>query len=174
MWHTGIAIEHLIKELGATHLVGVDVSAKSLEVARSLYGSDRVRLALLDQHNPEQDIDLVFCSGVFHHIPPNERPEAVGHVFQSLSPGGLFALWENNPWNPIRFSMSRAEIDREAIPIFPSEAERLVVQGRFKLINTTFRFLFPRVLKSMRIIEPYICRLPLGAAYLVLAKKPLI
>jgi hypothetical protein len=25
---------------------------------------------------------------------------AVDYVYRSLRPGGLFAFWENNPWNP--------------------------------------------------------------------------
>jgi SAM-dependent methyltransferase len=54
----------------------------------------------LSGYQPAGQADLAFCNGVFHHIPLEERAEAVAYVYRSLRPGGLFAFWENNPVEP--------------------------------------------------------------------------
>ena len=62
--------------------------------------------------NPPSQIDLVFCNGVFHHILPQGRGAVLDYVKSCLKPGGLFALWENNPWNPgTRYVMNRVSFD---------------------------------------------------------------
>jgi SAM-dependent methyltransferase len=128
---------------------------------------------LLSQYQPSEQIDLAFCNGVFHHIPLNERPAAVNFVHRSMRPGGLFALWENNPWNPgTRYVMSRVPFDRDAITLTPPEARRLVQAGGFEILRTDFLFIFPRVLRWFRGLESLVSRLPLGAQYQVLCRKP--
>ena len=115
---------------------------------------------------------MVFCNGVFHHILPAERAAAVDYIFHNLRPGGIFAFWENNPWNPgTRYVMSRIPFDRDAITLSPPTARRLLCDGGFEIERTDFLFLFPRALGWLRGIEPLVCRLPLGAQYQVLARK---
>lgn len=47
-------------------------------------------------------------------------------VRRSLRPGGVFAFWEINPWNPgTRHVMSRIPFDRDAIMLTPPEARWL-------------------------------------------------
>ena len=41
-----------------------------------------------------------------------------------------------------------------------------------EVLRTDFLFIFPRVLKWLRWIEPLVSRLPLGGQYLVLGRKP--
>ena len=95
-------------------------------------------------------------------------------VFRRLRPGGLFALWENNPWNPgTRYVMSRIPFDRDAVPLAPPEARRLVRACGFEVLRTDFLFLFPRALRLMRPLEARLSRLPLGAQYQVLCRRPL-
>jgi hypothetical protein len=42
----------------------------------------------------------------------------------------------------------------------------------FEILRTQFLFVFPRALAKLRPLEPALARFPLGAQYLVLAKKP--
>lgn len=117
--------------------------------------------------------DLVYCNGVFHHISAGERPGAIEQVFKALKPGGLFALWENNPWNPVtRYAMSRVPFDRDAILVWPTQARRLLRSAGFEVLRTDFVFFFPAGLRKLRFLEPHLCKLPLGGQYLVLARKP--
>jgi len=67
---TGDTAPHLLGELGADHVTGVDTSRPCLETAVRKFGSERVRFVPADEFRPAGDHDLVFCNGVFHHIPP--------------------------------------------------------------------------------------------------------
>jgi len=171
---TGSSSRLFLETLGAEYLIGTDRSPKSLEVARRTYSSKRVQFFLFDAYQPCGQFDLVFCNGVFHHIAPRERVSAIDYVFRSLRPGGLFAFWENNPWNPgTRYVMSRIPFDRNAITLTPPEARQLLRVAGFKILRTDFLFIFPRILSWCRWIEPFCSRLPLGAQYQVLCRKPL-
>jgi SAM-dependent methyltransferase len=170
---TGSAAPLLIELLKAESVTGVDVSAQSLELARKAHGSERCRFLLHTDYRPNGEADLAFCNGVFHHIPSQERAAAVEFVFRAVRPGGWFALWENNPWNPgTRYVMSRIPFDREAVLLWPGQTRRLLEAGGFEARRTDFLFIFPRPLRWLRWIEPHVSRLPLGAQYQVLGRKP--
>jgi trans-aconitate methyltransferase len=170
---TATATPYLFDLLGARTVVGVDVSPKSLDVARETYKSETASFHLLDDYGPAGDVDLVFSNGVFHHIPPPEREAAVDYVWRSLRPGGLFALWENNPWNPgTRYIMSRCPFDDDAITLSPPESRRLLSARGFSVVRCDFAFFFPRVLSALRFLEPRLARVPFGAQYMVLGSKP--
>ena len=170
---TGSSVPYLFDLIKAESVIGVDISAKSLELATQTHGSARTRFSLFSDYQPNGQLDMVFCNGVFHHIPLSERAGAVNYVHRSLRPGGLFALWENNPWNPgTRLVMSRIPFDRDAIMVSAPEARRLLRQGGFEIVRTDFLFIFPSILSWFRGIEPFVSRLPLGAQMQVLARKP--
>lgn len=169
---SGAASPLLLHGLGADAVLAVDVAGPLLESARSEHGSERIIFMARSEHVPASCCDLAFCNGVFHHIPPSERLDAVGYVRSVLRPGGLFALWENNPWNPgTRYVMSRIPFDRGAVMIFPREARTLVRARGFETVRTDFLFVFPRSLRAFRWMEGALSRLPLGAQYQVLARK---
>jgi SAM-dependent methyltransferase len=169
---TGSTAPLLLDLPGAEHVLGTDVSKGLLDVARRDHGADQVDFALLGSP-PPGCIDLAYCNGVFHHIPPAERGDAVDYVWSALRSRGLFALWENNPWNPAtRLVMRRIPFDRDAITLSAPETRRLLQARGFDILRTDFLFVFPRQLAALRRAEPALARLPLGAQYLVLAVKP--
>ena len=169
---TGSALPFLFDLIGVDFIIGIDRSSRSLDVAKRTRGSERIEFLLVDQYLPSGQIDLAFCNGVFHHIPLNERGAAVEYVHRSLRPGGLFAMWENNPWNPgARYVMSRIPFDRGAITLSSVETRRLLRAGGFEILRTDFLFIFPRMLSWLRGLEPLVSRLPLGAQYQVLCRK---
>ncbi|HET9529269.1 MAG TPA: class I SAM-dependent methyltransferase [Blastocatellia bacterium] len=169
---TGSSTPYLFDLLGAATITGVDISQRSLETARRVFGSDRSQFLLFSEHEPREAIDLAFSNGVFHHIPPDERAQAVDYVYRSLCRGGLFALWENNPWNPgTRLVMSRIPFDRDAIMLSSLEAKRLLRSCGLEVLRTDFLFIFPRQLKWLRALEPALSRLPLGAQYQIICRK---
>lgn len=169
---TGSSVPFFLDILGAQHLVGTDESSKSLDIAIQTYKSDRTEFYLVDAYQPCGRFDLVFCNGVFHHVPPAERVKAIDYIFRSLRPGGVFAFWENNPWNPgTRYAMSRTPFDREAVMLAPSEAQSLLQAKGFEVLRTDFLFIFPRILRWFRFTEPFCSRLPLGAQYQILCRR---
>jgi SAM-dependent methyltransferase len=168
----GSSTPHFRRHFPQSELLGLDVSAPSIQHALELHG-DASKFMLLDDARDTRECDLVYCNGVFHHIAPHDRGEWAARVRQMLVPGGFFALWENNPWNPgTRMVMRRIPFDREAIPLTPGEARAMLVQSGFEIIGTRFRFYFPKALKILRGLERFGERVPLGAQYCVLARKP--
>ena len=67
--------------------------------------------------------------------------------------------------------MKHGEVDRNAVPIAPPEARRLLTAGRFRLLRTDYLFFFPSYVPGLRALEKYLFRLPIGGQYLVLAQK---
>jgi hypothetical protein len=57
-------------------------------------------------------------------------------------------------------------------PAHPPEARRLLETGGLQILRTDYLFLFPRMLKLFRGLEPLLARWPLGAQYQVLCRKP--
>jgi SAM-dependent methyltransferase len=170
---TGSAIPLLFDLIGTQAVVAIDTSMKCLDVAKRTHDCKQAQFLAYSQYKPSEQIDLAYSNGTFHHIPPNERAAAVNYVYRSLRSGGLFALWENNPWNPgTRYVMSRIPFDRDAIPLTPSEARHLLHAGGFEALRTDFLFIFPRMFRWFRGIEPLLSKYPLGAQYQILCRKP--
>lgn len=170
---TGSTTPWIHQLLNAESVLGVEDSPKLIEVARRGFGGARTSFLSRKELEPDESVDLVFSSCVFHHIPVSERASAIQTLFRSLKPGGLFSLWEQNPWNPAtKFLMSRCEFDKDAVTLTPPEARGLLRAGGFEIVRTDFLFLFPKPLAWLRWLEPIVSRMPLGAQYEVLGRKP--
>lgn len=162
----------LLIALKAESVVGVDVSEKSIAVARASYPSSQFIFETTRGFQPREQMDLAYCNGVFHHIPPVERPGAVAFVRAALKTRGLFSFWENNPWNPAtRYVMSRCAFDHDATTLTPVESRALLRSGGFEIVRSDFRFIFPRSLRWLRKLEDAVYRLPLGTQYQLLCRK---
>lgn len=169
---TGTYLSLLAEFLQAEQVLGLDTSEESLAVAGETAGNERVQLATPARFLPQGDLDLVFCNGVFHHIPLAERPAVVNYVYRCLRPGGIFALWENNPWNPIHaFAMKHSTIDKNAIPLPPPESRRLLDSAQFQVIRTDYLFFLPGPFRWLRSLEKWLIKVPVGAQYQILARK---
>jgi SAM-dependent methyltransferase len=169
---TGSATPFIKECLRPEETLGVDVSAQSIDVARKNHGSNEAGFGLID--SPQSGhFDVAFCNGVFHHIDPAERQESLAYVFDSLKPGGVFALFENNPWNPATlYVMSRCAFDKDAITLSPPETRRRMRQAGFQILATRFLFIFPALLKVLRPLEAPLSLLPFGTQYCVVGQKP--
>ena len=173
---TGATAPILLALQHAESVLGVDASTRSIERARTLYGNHQgVTFLPTSEYVPDGRIDLAFCNGVFHHIPVDARDNAVRYVYDALRPSGLFALWENNPWNPgTRLVMSRIPFDRDAVTLNMFNARQLVQSNGFEILRVDFMFIFPHALRRLRWIEPHVARFPLGSQYQVLCRKPML
>ena len=170
---TGSATPYLRALPNVAEVVGVDISDKSLNCARATYQHPHVEFHNLSTLSQLGSFDLAFCNGVFHHIPTSERLGSLSQIYHALKPNGLFAFWENNPWNPgTRWVMSRVSFDRDAILLWPKEARRLLSEAGFEVVLTHFAFIFPKALGFLRFAEWPLRNLPLGAQYMLLARKP--
>lgn len=170
----GAATPFLQSILQAREVVGVDTSAESCELATTAFSASGASFGHPSTLGAQPaSFDLAYCNGVFHHIPPAERAACMAQIFAALKPGGWFAFWENNPWNPItRLLMALVPFDRDAIMLWPGESRGLMTTAGFGIQRTDFLFIFPAMLGFLRPLERHVCKLPTGAQYLVLARKP--
>jgi SAM-dependent methyltransferase len=170
---TGTAGPLLREVLGAETVVGVDPSEASLERARAEHPDPAISFLGLDRHVPDGSFDLGFVNGVFHHIPTASRAAAARDLCGSVRRGGVIALWENNPWNPgTRWVMRRVAFDRDAVMLSPREAARLLTQAGLAVVRVEHHFFFPRLLRWLRVGDPWLRSVPFGGQYLVLARRP--
>ena len=161
----------LATTFNADRVEGIDVSSSSIAEARKSNVIDKISFLTIDEWVPSGTMDLAHCNGVFHHILPAERQENLSSIRRALRPGGLFALWENNPWNPgTRHVMSQCAFDKDAITINPFEARRMLTLAGFKVLRSDFLFYFPRQLRLLRPVERWLRGLPLGGQYQVLCR----
>jgi SAM-dependent methyltransferase len=164
--------------LDAALVVGVDPSAASIAHGRSAHAA-QTRVQLVTSATFAADgamnasFDIAYCNGVFHHIAVDQRVAAAGVVHRALKHGGVLFLWENHAGNPgTRFVMARCDFDDDAIPVWPHQARSLLARAGFHVEQTAYRFLFPRSLSFLRPLERHLLRLPIGAQYVVVARKP--
>jgi SAM-dependent methyltransferase len=156
-------------------LLGVDTASQAIDYARTQHGSSRITFEMLERFIPDESFDLCYCNGVFHHIPLNERGEAMAVVYRALMPGGRFALFENNPLNPgTRMVMRRIPFDHDANTLLPWETIRLLRRAGFQVTRRPrFLFYFPRAMSGFRSLEPYLSGLPFGAQYWAVGSRPI-
>lgn len=92
-WHCRYAIE-----AGASEVIGVDLSQKMLERARSL-NDDRAityeQKAIEDARYEPESFDIVFSSLAFHYV--KDYAQVVQQIYQMLKPGGCFLFSVEHP-----------------------------------------------------------------------------
>jgi SAM-dependent methyltransferase len=166
----GTAVPYLIEQFEPVSVTGIDVSREILKEAAMRNRFPKVSFSRVDDF--AGTADLVFCNGVFHHVPPEERARALQFVRRALEPDGFFAFWENNPLNPgTRHVMSRCAFDRDALTIAPGKARKMLRAAGFEIMETTSAFFFPRALGFLRRLEGPFAPTLLGGQYLVLARR---
>jgi SAM-dependent methyltransferase len=173
-WGCGIgdAARYLSKVFPEAEITGTDLSAKAIAYARDNYSSEKLRFVNLNELE-DNHYDLCYVNGVFHHIAPHNRCAAVDTIYTALKPGGHFALFENNPWNPGAMMVMRSiPFDRNAQPLSFLETKRLLKKAGFVGgSRSRFLFFFPKILGFLRFAEPFFAKVPFGAQYYILVQK---
>lgn len=163
----------LARRFPGARVLGLDPSCRSIERAADRCGDRRVRFEVsAPPSRTDQPADLIYLNGVVHHVPPEERPRLFADLAERLAPGGVVALFENNPLNlGTRWVMARIVFDRDAVPLRAREARERLRAAGLAPIATTYLFYFPRLLRTLRPVERLLARVPLGAQYGVLARS---
>ncbi|MEA5582946.1 class I SAM-dependent methyltransferase [Nodularia harveyana UHCC-0300] len=94
---SGVSTEYLVHLNPEAQVVGIDLSAGTLEVAKARCkssGADRVEFHHLSLYDVEQlpgEFDLINCVGVLHHLPDPVR--GIQALAKKLAPGGLMHIF---------------------------------------------------------------------------------
>jgi SAM-dependent methyltransferase len=187
----GSNIPYLHNYFDRAKLYGCDISAESIEVAKKNY--QYCNFNVINNINDLQiynDIDCIFISTVFHHIPVQEHEYWINGLYNILKEnkndtGGHIIIFEHNMKNPLtKLTVKKSKIDEEAIMLNPKYCKRLLLNRFYKtrigdkeillkkdVIKLKYTYFFPWRNRFFTLIEHLLFWLPLGAQYCVYAKK---
>lgn len=166
----GIANAHkqLVNRVGK--LSGIDVSSESIALARQ--NNPGIQYDLFDgTHLPfaDRSYSAAFAVNVFHHVPIAQRPALVDDIRRVLRPGGLFAIFEHNPLNPVtRHIVNTCAFDKDAILLKRRDSETLLRGAGFGDVSTRYIFSIPPSGRLLRKVDRLFSLLPFGAQYYTL------
>jgi SAM-dependent methyltransferase len=156
-------------------LAGVDVSDRMIGRASRLNPWAEYRGFAPGGPLPfeEASFDVCFAISVLHHVPPPERAGLIDGMKRVIRPGGLLAVFEHNPFNPLtRRAVAGCEFDRDAELLRSHEARRLLREAGLPNPGRRYILFFTRTSELLRGIERRLGWLPLGAQYVAFAQRP--
>lgn len=165
----GIGAMHpaLVDRVG--RLDGVDVSEDAIRTAQSSNPGAHYKVydgAKLPYGDATYDMTLTVC--VMHHVPPDERQAFVAEAWRVTRPGGIFAVFEHNPLNPLtRLAVMRCPFDHDAVLLWPGETRSLLERQGFKIVDRDYLFFVPLKYGWAARLDRALSWLPLGAQYVV-------
>ena len=165
----GASLPHLQAAFPAAQVTGLEVSEKSLTIARDRAPAG-IRLVVYDGGPvlplPEASFDLIFTACVFHHIDQPLHQPLFSALHRLLKPGGVFCIFEHNPINPVtRYIVATCPFDENAVLIGGGDLKARLRKSGFGAIRLAYTGFFPGALRALRPLEPGLKSIPLGAQY---------
>ncbi len=156
-------------------LAGADIAPELLERAREAnpwaeYRDFRAGEALPFE---AESFDVSFAVCVLHHVAPAQRASLVAEMARVTRPGGIVAVFEHNPWNPLtRRAVAGCEFDADAVLLRRREAAGLLRGAGLDAVGGRYILFFPRESALLERIERGLGWLPLGAQYVACGRRP--
>jgi ubiquinone/menaquinone biosynthesis C-methylase UbiE len=158
----------------AAQLAGADVSQRSLDVAESRFPGMATGLRIEGQRIPAGDdtFRIAFSACVFHHIPHGEHVHWLRELRRVTRPGGMLAIFEHNPLNPLTVRVvNTCPFDENARLVRAKELLQSYLECGWKDPKVQYHLFFPHALSGLRVLEPYLSGIPFGGQYSVIAIK---
>lgn len=157
-----------------SRLSGIDISSESIRLAQEkapgacFAAYDGVRIPHADA-----SFAAAFAICVWHHVPVPAWQGFVAEALRVLKPGGVFAVFEHNPWNPLtRWAVERCVFDKDAVLLSMPTARRLMRQGGFEPVEARFILSLPAVDGLGARLDRALGFAPSGAQYCVAGRRP--
>lgn len=154
---------------------GTDVSHRMLQAASARLPQCDFSVCAPDGTLPFADdaFDLTFTSCTLHHVPADQQPRFLDSLARVTRPGGLVAVFEHNPWNPVtRAVVAGCEFDRDAVLLSAPRLRSLMLRSGLEPEPARYYLFAPPRWAALRFVDRLAHRVPLGAQYLVVAKVP--
>lgn len=164
----GIGAMHEPLSAIAARLAGCDPSAECLAQASAHHPAVDYREQAGNALPFAQDsFDATLAVCVFHHVPPAERDDLLADMARVTRPGGLVALIEHNPLNPLtRLAVARCDLDHDAILMGAREGRARLTRVGLRNAQSRHFLLVPSAARWAGMLERPFRALPLGAQYL--------
>ncbi|PZA09412.1 class I SAM-dependent methyltransferase [Rhodopseudomonas palustris] len=170
----GNSIPFFRKYFPGAQIASADVSARSLEICRERFpDADNLLLIEEDRIPPLGELyDIVFSACVFHHIPHDEHRHWLMELRRITRPGGMIAIFEHNPLNPLTVRAVRTcPFDENARLLFARTLMKRLRSAGWNEGAVHYNVFFPRSLAALRPLEERLGWLPFGAQYVAVARK---
>ena len=151
-----------------------EVSQASIDFAKARFPGNELYLKIDDSLNIDSNsYDIVFSACVFHHIPPSEHSYWLKELYRVLKPGGILAIYEHNPLNPLTvLTVKTSPLDVNAKLIFPRILCKQATKIGFVNTKISYKLFFPKFLSLFKFLEKYMGKLCFGAQYSFITQKP--
>lgn len=156
--------------------VGTDISEESINVAinKNINNCEFVWYngKILPFEN--NTFDIVFVSGVFHHIDKKDRLNILKELNRVLKINGYLIIFEHNPINPLtRYIVKKCPFDKDIELISSFNMKRNIFDAGFSNIMCNFTIFMPRnkFFQNMLWLEKYLYKNPIGGQYYCIATK---
>ena len=165
----GLCLRFIIREFKNSKIYAYDESQKSQAFAKKSYQG----INFLNNKNLEKNkYDIIFISGVLHHVQVAKRKRLILRLNKMLNKNGKIFITEHNPYNPItRKIVSECEYDKDASLLKKKLLFKLLKSNKFNVVTSGYYLFFPQLLNFLRPLEKLLRWLPLGGQYFVFAKK---
>ena len=154
---------------------GVDSSKKSIHEARARFLNSPDFQELNSSQWKNNKYDLIFSSGVFHHIPHQEHGPIINHLSRLLNQNGKIVIWEHNPINPITLKIVKeCPFDKDAVLIRSNKLKQHLEAASLEKVQIIYTTFFPKFLSRLNAFDSFLSWLPLGGQYLATAEKKIV
>jgi SAM-dependent methyltransferase len=155
-------------------LAGADVAASVLEEARLSNPSVEYRpYDGLQLPYENRSFDAAYAIAVMHHVPPAQWLNFLEEMRRVVRPGGLIAIFEHNPINPLtQWIVRTCPIDEKAVLIGSRKLRDLMARAELVDIAGNYIVFTPIDGEIYRRFDRMIGWLPFGAQYYVSAHVP--
>ncbi len=152
--------------------IGVDIASKMVEEARKKYSEYGDFYESDSNEWKAVPFDIIFSSGVFHHIPHEEHHDILKGLASLLKVSGKIFIWEHNPLNPItRKLVNDCAFDSDAVLVTSGKMKNLLRRVELSSVQIVYTTFFPKFLSSLAPLESYLEWFPLGAQYIAIGEN---
>jgi SAM-dependent methyltransferase len=151
---------------------GCDVSAGMMQ------GIDEVEVVAQTEPDrvpfDDNSADLVTAVCMYHHVDQRSWARLTADIRRVLRPGGVFAIVEHNPLNPIvQLIVRRTPVDEHATLFTAARARRVMRDAKLDVLSTRYFLYVPeRLYRWGRLVEKALEVVPMGGQYAVFGRKP--
>src|SRR5258706_7487967 len=154
-------------------VTGVEIAGEVLALARKANPA-------VDYHSYDGDVlpfadasfDIAIAMCVFHHVPVPKWADFAKEVCRVVRPGGLVAVFEHNPLNPLtRYVVANNEMDLGVTLLGVRRLEKLIRSAGCSEVRSNYIFFTPFGNRFFRWLDRSLAWFPLGAQYLTLAER---
>jgi SAM-dependent methyltransferase len=166
----GLSLYFLANYFSGARIFATDLSQKSLAYVHEKYPYVST---VQDKHLEEHSFDMIFMTGVMHHVPPECRADLVKRLSSLLADDGQLCIFDHNPYNPVtRHIVSTCPFDEDAALVSMRGMKTLLTsQGNFRIEKAEYCLFFPESLQALRPLERFLGWFPMGGQYYVLARR---